>query len=382
MAATDPIVAAGHSRQTRRRAAGLLERHAEEIVTLMSAPLVLLDRAGRVRFANRAFELAFCRGGDAAGRMLLALDGRWEEKPLAELLGRIDREGAAIDGVPVAWSGGDGTALTLLVSGRAIGGRPTLRVLLFTDITERLQIEEEVRALQARIMQLSRASALDELASTIAHELNQPLSAVSSYLGAARETVSGRADAAEIAPILDRAAAQLRRAADVLRSLRDSVETGEIERLPQPINDLVAEAVSLAGRGEEEAEVVLDLDPTGPVAPLHRIQMQQIVLNLLRNALDAVAGRAGARVTVATRATAAGLVEISVSDTGPGLGESAEELFRPFFTTKPEGMGLGLTIARTIAERHGGRLVARSRPGGGAEFRVSIPGVEGARDEG
>lgn len=229
---------------------------------------------------------------------------------------------------------------------------------------------EDERKLHAEIMQDAHQQALSTLARTIAHELNQPLSAASNYIGAVREIAS---DEAGLSDLLDKAAAQIRRAADVLRSLRESVETGEMRRAPEPLNELVTEAVALAARRDDDAEIVLALDPAGPFARVDRVQIQQIVLNLLRNALEAVAGLDRARVTISTSCPEPGWVEIAVADSGAGFSGEAEPLFEPFYTTKPVGMGLGLTISRSIAERHDGRLTAHRRPDGGAAFRVRLP---------
>ena len=201
------------------------------------------------------------------------------------------------------------------------------------------------------------------MASALAHEINQPLTAVTNYLETARRVLA-RADAeagARAAGILENASAQVVRSAEIVRRLRDFVRKGESEQRPEQIGRLVEEALALAltGVGVGRAKADLRIVPELPEIAVDRIQIQQVVVNLVRNAIDAMEGGARQELTVTAATADGGGVEISVADTGPGIApEVADRLFQPFVTTKRDGMGVGLSICRAIVEAHGGVLIA------------------------
>jgi two-component system sensor kinase FixL len=176
---------------------------------------------------------------------------------------------------------------------------------------------------------------------------------------------------------VNQAAEQALRAGQVIRHLRDFVARGEGERHIEGLPKLIEEASALAlvGAKEKSVRVRFDLDPDAPLVLADRIQVQQVLLNLMRNAIEAMHERPRRDLVIATRALAAeGLVEVSVTDTGTGLApEVAARLFQPFVTTKPNGMGVGLSICRTIVEAHGGRIRVESGPAGGTIFRFTLP---------
>lgn len=247
------------------------------------------------------------------------------------------------------------------------------------DVTERRRAQEEVERMRKELAHVTRVSTLGELAASMAHELNQPLAAILSNAQAARRFLAApEADLDEIRAILDDIIKDDKRAGEVIHRLRALVqkrEAVETERLN--LNELVRDAERLL-HGElvaRNTQLVEQLQPDLGPAVGGRVELQQVLLNLLVNALDAmrdvpVSERA---VTVET-ASADGWVELRVCDAGPGIPESLlPEIFRPFFTTKQHGLGMGLAISRSILEACGGTLTAANRPGGGAQFTLRLP---------
>ena len=232
---------------------------------------------------------------------------------------------------------------------------------------------------------MSRYTALGEMASTLAHEINQPLTAITNYLKGSQRLLDRIED--KSAPVLrealGKAAEQAVRAGHIIRRLREFVARGEsdrrIESLPKLIED--ASTLALMGARENGIAVSFRLDPKADLVLADRIQVQQVLVNLIRNAIEIMIETPNERrLEIATVAAAEDVAEISVADTGTGLApEVAAHLFQPFVTTKRKGMGLGLSICRTIVEAHGGKIWVESRPGGGTIFRFTLrcPGEEG-----
>ncbi|MGC2201393.1 MAG: PAS domain S-box protein [Stellaceae bacterium] len=253
------------------------------------------------------------------------------------------------------------------------------------DLTERQEAERRIHDLQAELLHASRLSVMGQMASTMAHELNQPLTAVTNYLEAGRQLLAtGMGGPERIGEMMEKAIAQAQRAGDVIRRLRGFVSKGETERRIHSLNQLVEEALALAlvGARQRGVRTSLELDHTLAPVLVDHVQIQQVVLNLVRNAVEAMEQVDRRGLTIATRAIAEkGMAEIVVADTGPGIAaELADRLFQPFVTTKPTGMGLGLSICREIVEAHHGRLTVAPASSGGAVFRVILPmaGAEGA----
>ena len=219
------------------------------------------------------------------------------------------------------------------------------------DLTERQEAERRIQDLQAELMHASRLSVMGQMASTMAHELNQPLTAVANYLEAARQLlVSGVGGRERINDMMEKAIAQVQRAGDVIRRLRGFVSKGETERRVQSLNQLVEEALALALVGGKQSGVrtSLELDQTLPPVLVDHVQIQQVVLNLVRNAVEAMEEVDRRELTSGTRAIPQqGMAEVIVADTGPGIApELVDSLFQPLVTTKAAGMGLGLSICR------------------------------------
>lgn len=253
------------------------------------------------------------------------------------------------------------------------------------DLTERKETEKRLQDIQGELLHVSRLSAMGQMASALAHELNQPLTAILNYVRAARRLMEMEGSgSAKVLETMDKAVAQTSRAGQIIRRLRDFVEKGQSQRAPDNLNQTIEEAAALAlvGAKESNVKVTLDLSPTVPEVLIDRIQIQQVLLNLIRNSVEAMV-LTDRRELIIRSGLRDGQAEVAVADTGPGLADPiAAQLFQPFVTTKPQGMGLGLSISRSIIDAHGGRIWAEPNQGGGVVFHFTVPvGPEdGGRD--
>ena len=248
------------------------------------------------------------------------------------------------------------------------------------DLTERQQTQQRLQDLQAELIFMSRFTALGEMASTLAHELNQPLTAATSYLNGARRLLDGGRpeDLSTVRGAIDSAGEQTLRAGQIIKRLREFVARGESDRQVEDLRKLIEEASALAlvGVGETGVNVSYMFDPHAGFVLVDRIQIQQVILNLMRNAIEAMQEVVQRDLRITTRRLDGDTVEVCVRDTGPGIApEIAAKLFQPFMTTKRQGMGVGLSISRTIVEAHGGRLWAEPNPGGGTVFTLTLKAI-------
>jgi len=232
--------------------------------------------------------------------------------------------------------------------------------------------------LQSEVVHVSRLSAMGEMASALAHELNQPLAAISNYMKGSRRLLAASSDPnrPKLENALDRAAEQAIRAGQIIRRLRDFVARGESEKRVESLSKLVEEAgaLGLAGAREQGVRLRFNLDSRHDLVLVDRVQIQQVLVNLFRNALEAMAHSSERELIVSNAAVADDMIEIAASDTGHGFQDDVKQnLFRTFFTTKETGMGVGLSISRSIIEAHGGRMWAEANPSGGATFRFTLP---------
>ena len=251
------------------------------------------------------------------------------------------------------------------------------------DLTERQETEHQLEELQSELARLSRLTAMGEIASALAHEINQPLSAIANYLqGCSRliETID-HPNAAKIKDAIAEATKQTLRAGQIIHQLREFVARGDSEKRAESINKLIEETSALALVGARDEGVKTIFRFGSPVEPVlvEKVQIQQVLLNLMRNAIEAMYGCERKELLISTSLRAAGMVEVSVTDTGNGLSDKiVGRLFQPFVTTKLAGMGVGLAISKRIIEAHGGKLWAEPNPEGGAIFRFTL---ESATDE-
>jgi C4-dicarboxylate-specific signal transduction histidine kinase len=251
------------------------------------------------------------------------------------------------------------------------------------DLVAQQRAELEAKEQRLQLTHLTRVALLGQLSGALAHELNQPLTAILSNAQAAQRFLAAdRIDPEELREILGDIVAADQRAGEVIRRLRALFKKGETQFQLLDTNDVVREALDLA-HGDlvtRNIEVTTDLAPRLPSVTADRVQMQQVLLNLLINASEAMSANAPDERTLTVRTQAlGGGVQVSVADCGPGIPEDRElRLFEPFFTTKPQGLGLGLSISRSIVTAHGGRLWSTNNPFGGATFHVALPNEPGA----
>ena len=248
---------------------------------------------------------------------------------------------------------------------------------ILRDLTRNKAQVREAEELRLRLTHSARLGTLGEMVSGIAHEVNQPLTAISTYAAACRRLAqSGRLETPELSGTLEKISQQAERAGQVIRGLRAMLRRRDEVREPLDSNKLVREVIRLVEFEVRQAgfDLSLHLAPDLPPVLADGVQVQQVVLNLVRNALDAMLERnRGETIEVITSADD-GHVEIRVLDRGPGLSsEALQRLYEPFFTTKRQGIGLGLSICKSIIGSHGGELTGDNRPDGGAEFRVRLP---------
>jgi two-component system, LuxR family, sensor kinase FixL len=246
------------------------------------------------------------------------------------------------------------------------------------DITAERRTQARIQELQAELAHVARVFAMGQMASALAHELNQPLAAVGNYTGALARLLAKRTGELDPArDIVERIRLQVSRAGAVLRRLREHIAKRTPQRVADDINRVVGEAVELGLVGTLHLGILTSvmLDPEIGPATFDRIQIGQVVVNLVRNAVDAMASGTRRELAVSTRALA-GVVEIAVADTGSGIPpEVAARLFQPFVTSKATGLGLGLSICRELVEAHGGQLSVSSVATGGTRFVVRLPTV-------
>jgi two-component system sensor kinase FixL len=224
---------------------------------------------------------------------------------------------------------------------------------------------------------------MGQMASALAHELNQPLTAVINYVQACRRLLaSGNGVALErLQDTMDKAVSQANRAGQIIHRMRQFIQKGDTDRQVESINKLIEEASALALVGAKESGILvrLELSPELPPVLVDRIQIQQVLVNLIRNSVEALSTAPRRELTIKTYKSNGEMVEVAVADSGPGLDEAvAKQLFQPFITTKARGMGLGLSISRSIIDAHGGRLWAVPVPQSGVSFQFTLPAAEPA----
>jgi len=268
-----------------------------------------------------------------------------------------------------------------------------------TDFLSRVneELEERVRArtedlkqsaarlqeLHLELLHASRLNAMGQMSTSLAHELNQPLAAITNYVKACETMLATNdgAKAARVPEILAKAGEQTQRAAQIIRRLRNFVEKGKTEQRAESLADMIDEARALAtvGAAQQGVTVTVAVATGADVAVVDKIQIEQVIVNLARNAIEAMAPSERRELAISTAPHPDGMIEVRVADTGPGLSEEvARQLFKPFVTTKSHGMGIGLSICQSIVEAHGGKIRAEPNPGGGTLFVFTVPAAPGA----
>lgn len=348
--------------------------------------IVVIDHRGRIERFNRAAERMFgYEAHEVIGQNVAVLmpepdhsaHDAYMTRYMATNEARIIGVGREVRAVRK-----DGSGLPVRLSvGRIEDADPPRFVGILHDVSGRRHAEDEVRQAQERLSRVSRLATLGEMAAGISHELNQPLSAIANYAQAGVRLLGGPDPAvAEVDGALRAIAAQALRAGEIIRRLRSLVRHQEVRREVESPNELVRELASLLeldARGQD-VRLRLDLAADTPSVRVDRVQVQQVVLNLVHNAVEALAESDAPlrEVTVRTARTDDGDALVAVIDSGPGLPPELESrIFEPFFTTKAQGTGLGLAISRSIIEAHRSSLTYRRASPGGACFEFSLPGA-------
>ncbi len=261
-----------------------------------------------------------------------------------------------------------------------------LGLALVTMARQRREAEEKARRLQTELAHVSRITTMGEMATGLAHELNQPLTAISNYLrGSITRLGKTNTVTKEVLDAMERAAAESLRAGEVIRRVRSFVRKVEPEKAPVDINATIRETVDLLRPEAQGHDVAIILDLAIDLAPVaaDKIQIQQVILNLARNGIEAAREGQARQVTISTIPHGDDLVRVTVHDSGAGVPDDLREsIFEPFVTTKGDGLGMGLAICRTIVEAHSGRLELNEEVGAGTSFRFTLPVAEPAAEGG
>ena len=364
------------------------ESHLRSILATVPDAMVVIDETGHIlSFSSAAEKLFGYTEGDVVGENVAMLmpspDRERHDGYLAKYRRTGERKIIGIGRVTTARHRDGYTFPIELSIGEARLGDKRIFTGFIHDITQRQQTESRLQDLQSELAHVGRVSEMGTLASSLAHELNQPLTAIANYCEGARELLIGEFDeetAETVREALAEAAKEAVRAGQIVRRLRDFISHGETDRRVESLSRLVTEANALALVGSKEfgIEVQLRLDPNADSVFVDRIQIQQVLTNLIRNAVDAMQDSPFRTLTVLTENQPEGYVTVSVEDTGTGISdEIASHLFQPFITSKKNGMGIGLSLCRTIVEGHGGRIWLEPKATGGTVFRFTIPAVGG-----
>ncbi len=358
------------------------ESHLRSILSTVPDAMVVIDDQGSIVSFSAAAERLFGYQeaellGVNVSRLMPSPDRERHDAYIRRFLETGEKRIIGIGRVVFA-ERRDGSTFPMELSiGEASSDSHPLFTGFIRDLTERQQTEARLESLQSELIHVSRVSAMGTMASTLAHELNQPITAVTNYVEAVRDLLANPDpdDIPMIRDALDDTAKEALRAGHIVRRLRDFVARGEVEKTIEKLPVLINEAavLGLMGAREKSVEPRFDLDPYASPVLVDKVQIQQVLINLIRNAVEAMADSPVRQLTVTSRPDQRGFVRVIVADTGPGVTpEVAEQLFTAFVSTKAEGMGLGLSICRTIVEANGGRIWMEPRTGGGTEFHFTL----------
>ncbi len=368
-------------RRTRLQSAAR-EAHLESILATVPDAMIVIDEHGIMRLFSVAAERLFgYTSSEVLGKnIMMMMPSPYRENHDAYLERYLRTGERRIIGIGrvVVGERKDGSTFPMeLAVGEMKSGTQRFFTGFIRDLTERQKTEARLQELQSELVHISRLTAMGEMASTLAHELNQPLSAIANYMKGSRRLLEGNTDerAALMRDAIDKAAEQALRAGQIIRRLRDFVARGESEHRVETVKKLVEEASALAlvGVKDQGVRVQFQFDPAVDLVLADKVQVQQVLLNLIRNAVEAMDAARKRELIVSTAAAENDMVMFAVSDTGSGISpEVASQLFQPFVTSKRHGMGVGLSISRTIIEAHGGQIWCEPNPAGGTIFRFTL----------
>jgi two-component system sensor kinase FixL len=389
------------------------EAHLRSILETVPDAMIVIDERGYILSFSAAAERMFGFSedevlGENVSMLMPSPDRERHDGYLERYLRTGERRIIGIGRVLTARHRDGATFPIELSVGEARIGDDRVFTGFIRDLTERQEAELRVHDLQSVLAHVQRVSEMGTLATSLAHELNQPLTAIANYVETTRDMLEQNADniaaieqligepgaanaeggtrarellkdnaetIAIVREALDECASQSVRAGQIVRRLRDFISRGDTERRIESLQRLITEASALAlvGAGDQNVEVDVRLDPVTDRVLVDRIQIQQVLLNLIRNAIEAMSDSPVRRLLIYSEREAGGFVRVTVADSGPGLAEEiADQLFEPFRSTKSTGMGLGLSISAAIVEAHGGRIWAEPSKLGGTAFHFTI----------
>jgi len=377
-----PIVGlAGDQLRRNSAEAASKQSHLQSILDTVPEAMIVIDEKGIIRsFSAAAVRLFGWTPDEAIGRnisVLMPTPYRTEHDGyLSRYAATGERRIIGIGRIVVGERKDGSTFPMELAVGEAYAGRDRFFTGFIRDLTERQDQDLRLQALQAELIHVSRLTAMGEMAAALAHELNQPLSAIANYMkGSVTLLAAAEPDLARLRDALNRAGDQALRAGEIIKRLREFVAKGETEHTIEDVGKLLEEASALAlvGARESSLRVSLRLARVDPVI-VDRVQIQQVALNLIRNAIEAMAGSETKELTITVTTTPDAMAQVEIIDSGPGLApDMIDRLFQPFVSSKSTGLGVGLSICRTIIDAHGGRIWARGNPQGGATFAFTLP---------
>ena len=368
------------------------EAHLRSILSTVPDAMIVIDERGIiVSFSTAAERLFGYTQSEVAGsNVSMLMPSPYRERHdgyLERYLRTGERRIIGIGRVVFAMRKDGSTFPMELSVGEATGEGQRLFTGFIRDLTDRQRTQEKLEELQSELIHVARVSAMGTMASTLAHELNQPITAVANYVEAVRDLLADPdpEDFPEIREALGDAASEAMRAGHIVRRLRDFVARGEVEKTIESLPNLINEAAAfgLLGANEKSIQTRMDIDHDAANVLVDKIQIQQVLVNLIRNAVEAMGESAQRLLTIRTVPDQPGFVRVTVADTGPGVApDVAEQLFKAFVSTKSEGMGLGLSICRTIVEANGGRIWMEPKEGGGTQFHFTLIRAEAENPDG
>jgi two-component system sensor kinase FixL len=357
------------------------ESHLRSILSTVPDAMIVIDDQGSIISFSAAAERLFGYAeaevvGSNVSRLMPSPDRERHDGYIRRYLETGEKRIIGIGRVVFA-ERRDGSTFPMELSIGEATGADKLFTGFIRDLTERRQTEQRLETLQAELIHVSRVSAMGTMASTLAHELNQPITAVANYVEGIRDLLAtpNPDDLPMIREALNDTASEALRAGHIVRRLRDFVARGEVEKTIEKLPALINEAAALGflGAREKGVEPQFDLDPYASPVLVDKVQIQQVLINLIRNAVEAMADCPVRKLSVTSKADQPGFVRVTVADTGSGVAPHiARQLFAAFVSSKSEGMGLGLSICRTIVEANGGRIWMEPRKGGGTEFHFTL----------
>jgi two-component system sensor kinase FixL len=367
------------------------EEHLHSILAIVPDAMIVIDNRGIIKsFSVAASRLFGFAASEAVGRNVSMLMPEPDRSRHDSYIARYCATGEAhVIGIGRVVTGQrqDGSTFPMhlsLVETHSGEGRHFTGFV--RDLTERQETQAKLQELQSELAHMSRLTAMGEMASTLAHELNQPLAAVGNFLNGCRQLLEGSQDpvTSKVQDALGMAVEQIVRAGQIIRHLRDFVARGETEKRIERVAKLIEEASALAlvGAREQGIKIHFAVDPSVNNVVADKVQVQQVLINLLLNAIDAMQHSTRRELTLFVGPAKDNMVAFSVSDTGTGVPDDiAPRLFEPFMTTKLQGMGVGLSISRTIVESHGGRIWAEPNEGGGSIFHFTLQAAPESRTD-